>query len=94
MELKRCRRRGVKLLVAGLAQAEFARQVGAARQTVGWERLRQQGGLDLVRRAERFGNPERLAVSQRKTLVLLLKAESLAGGFTMGLWTLPQIARF
>ena len=90
MELKRCRRRGVKLLVAGLA-----RQVGAAPQTViRWERLRQQGGLDLVRRAERFGNPERLAVSQRKTLVLLLKAESLAGGFTMGLWTLPQIARF
>ena len=41
-ELERRRRRGARLLAAGQAQAEVARQVGVSRQTVmRWERLRQ-----------------------------------------------------
>jgi transposase len=58
-----------------------------------WERLRRQGGLAALRRAEHFGRPERLSESQREELVRLLKAGSLAAGFATELWTLPRIAR-
>jgi transposase len=93
-ELERRRRRGARLLAAGQSQAEVARRVGVSRQTVmRWERLRQQGGLEALRRAEHFGRPERLSESQRKELVRLLKAGSLAAGFATELWTLPRIAR-
>ena len=93
-QLERRRRRGARLLAAGHTQAEVARQVGVSRQTVmRWERLRQQGGLAALRRAEHFGRPERLSESQREELVRLLKAGSLAAGFATELWTLPRIAR-
>ena len=93
-ELERRRRRGAKLLAAGHPQAEVARQVGVSRQIVmRWERLRQQGGLEALRRAEHFGRPERLSESQREELVRLLKAGSLAAGFATELWTLMRIAR-
>ena len=88
------RRRGARFLAAGQPQAELARHVGVSRQTVmRWERLRQQGGLEALRRAEHFGRPERLSESQREELVRLLKAGSLAAGFATELWTLPRIAR-
>ena len=93
-ELERRRRRGARLLAAGQPQAEVARQVGVSRQTVmRWEGLQQQGGLEGLRRAEHFGRPERLSESQREELVRLLKAGSLAAGFSTELWTLPRIAR-
>ena len=93
-ELERRRRHGARLLLAGHPQAEVARQVGVSRQTVmRWERLRQQGGLEALRRAEHFGRPERLSESQREELVRLLKAGSLAAGFATELWTLSRIAR-
>ena len=92
--LERCRRRGARLLVAGQPQAEVARRVGVSRQTVmRWERLRQQGGLEALRRAEHFGRLERRSRSQCKELVRVLKAGSLAAGFATELWTLPRIAR-
>ena len=68
--------------------------MGVSRQTVmRWERPRQHGGLEALRRAEHFGRPERLSESQREELVRLLKAGLLAAGFATDLWTLPQIAR-
>ena len=88
-ELGRRRRRGARLLAAGHPQAEVARQVDVSRQTVmRCERLRQQGGLEALRRGEHFGRPERLSESQREELVRLLKAGSLAAGFATELWTL------
>ena len=88
------RRRGARLLAAGHPQAQVARQVGVSRQTVmRWERLRQQGGLEALRRAEHFGRPERLSELQREELMRLLKAGSLAAGFATELWTVPRIAR-
>ena len=93
-ELERRRRRGARLLAAGQPQAEVARRVGVLRQTVmRWERLRQQGGLEVLRRAEHFGRPERLSESQREELVQVLKAGSLAADFATELWTVPRIAR-
>ncbi len=93
-ELERRRRRGARLLAAGQPQAEVARQAGVSRRTVmRWERLRQHGGLEALRRAEHFGRPARLSESQREEQVRLLKAGSLAAGFATELWTLPRIAR-
>ena len=93
-ELERRRRRGVRLLAAGETQAEVARQVGVSRQTVmRWDRARQDGGMEALRRAPHFGRPERLSDAQRKELVRLLKEGALAAGFPTELWTLPRIAQ-
>lgn len=93
-ELERRRRRGGQLLAAGEAQAEVARRVGVSRQTVmRWERARQEGGLEALRRARQYGRPERLSAAQRQELVRLLKEGALAAGFPTELWTLPRIAQ-
>jgi len=93
-DLERRRRRGGRLLAAGVAQAEVARRVGVTRTTVSrWEQKRQTGGLDALRRPERFGRPRRLSVPQCEELVRQLKAGALAAGFPTELWTLPRIAQ-
>jgi transposase len=82
------------LLAAGESQAEVARQVGVSRQTVvRWDRARQEGGTEALRRAAHFGRPERLSAAQRDELVRLLKQGALAAGFPTELWTLPRIAQ-
>jgi transposase len=91
--LERRRLRGARLLAAGESQAEVARKVGVSRQTVmRWERAREAGGIDSLRRTERFGRPERLSVEQREELVRILKAGAVAAGFGTELWTVPRIA--
>ena len=93
-ELGRRRRRGMRLLAAGVAQAEVARRIGFTRTTASrWEQKRQTGGLDALRRPERFGRPRRLSDAQCEELVRQLKAGALAAGFPTELWTLPRIAQ-
>jgi transposase len=93
-EMERRRRRGARLLAAGESQAEVARRLGVSRQTVmRWDRTRQDGGMEALRRAQHFGRPERLSVSQRQELVQLLKDGAIASGFPTELWTLPRIAQ-
>jgi len=90
--LERRRRRGARLLAAGESQAEVARRVGVSRQTVmRWDRARQEGGMEALRRAPHFGRPERLSAAQRQELVRLLKEGALAAGFSTELWTAPRI---
>ena len=73
-ELERRRRRGARLLAAGETRTEVARQVGVSRQTaMRWDRARQEGGVEALRRAQHFGRPERLSPTQRQELVRLLK---------------------
>lgn len=92
--LERRRRRGARLLEAGESQAEVARRVGVSRQTVmRWERARQEGGMEALRRAPHFGRPERLSAAQRQEFVRLLKEGALAAGFSTELWTAPRIAQ-
>ncbi len=92
-DLERRRRRGARLLAAGKAQAEVARRVGVSRQSVSrWEKAREQGGMEALRRPKRFGRPRRLSDAQCEELVQQLKAGALAGGFPTELWTLPRIA--
>ncbi|HEY6454381.1 MAG TPA: IS630 family transposase [Steroidobacteraceae bacterium] len=93
-ELERRRRRGARLLAAGESQAAVARRIGVSRQTVmRWERARQDGGMEALRRAPRVGRPERLSTQQRQDLVRLLKEGALSAGFPTELWTLPRIAQ-
>jgi transposase len=93
-ELERRRRRGARLLAAGVAPAEVARQVGVSRQAAWrWEQLRQSGGLEALRRPKRFGRPRRLSDAQCEELVRQLKAGALAAGFSTELWTLPRTAQ-
>lgn len=92
--LERRRLRGARLLAAGESQAEVARRVGVSRQTVmRWDRVREQGGVEALRRPRQFGRPERLTVEQRAELVQILKAGALAAGFGTELWTVPRIGQ-
>jgi transposase len=92
IELERRRRRAARLLESGVPQAEVARRVGATRTSVSrWERLRQEGGLEALKRPKRFGRPRRLSDAQCEELIEQLKAGALAAGFATELWTLPRI---
>jgi transposase len=93
-ELERRRRRGARLLAQGMAPAEVARQVGVSRQSVmRWDRARAEGGLEALRRPQRFGRPPRLSEAQCAQLAKLLKGGAMAAGFSTELWTLPRIAQ-
>ena len=93
IELEQRRRRGVRwLLQSELAQAEVARRVGVTRTSVSrWEKLRQDGGIEALRRPKRFGRPRRLTDAQCAQLIEQLKAGALSAGFGTELWTLPRI---
>lgn len=92
-ELERRRRRAARLLASGVPQAEVARQVAVSRQSVSnWEKLRQEGGMAALQRAERLGRPRKLSAAQCQELMGLLKSGALPAGFATELWTLPRIA--
>jgi hypothetical protein len=57
-ELEKRRKRGMRLLAEGLWPAEVARRVGVTRQSVlRWTNLKEQGGVEALKRPERFGRP-------------------------------------
>lgn len=92
-DLERRRRRGARLLAAGKTQADVARRVGVTRTSVArWEAVRQEGGIEALRRPKRFGRPRKLSEAQCEQLVQALKVGALAAGFSTELWTLPRIA--
>lgn len=60
-ELEKRRKRGMRLSAEGLWPAEVARRVGATRQSVlRWSKLAKQGGMQALKRPERFGRPPKL----------------------------------
>ena len=92
-ELEKRRLRGMRLLAEGLWPAEVARCVGVTRPSVlRWTKLTQQGGMEALKRPERFGRPPKLNAEQRMELIKTLKGGALAAGFSSELWTLPRIA--
>jgi transposase len=92
IEWERRRRRGARLLEAGVKQAEVARRVGVTRTSVSrWEKIRQEGGEEALKRPKRFGRPRRLSEGQCAELIEQLKAGALAAGFATELWTLPRM---
>jgi len=91
-ELERRRKRGMRLLAAGVWPAEVARRVGVSRQSVlRWTKLHEQGGMAALQRPKRFGRPCKLDDAQRAELIKALKGGALAAGFASELWTLPRI---
>jgi transposase len=91
-DLERRRRRAARLLASGMKQAEVARRVGVSRQAVQrWDLVRQQQGMEGLKRPARFGRPPKLNEAQRKELVAALKQGALAAGFATELWTLPRV---
>ncbi|HWG71522.1 MAG TPA: helix-turn-helix domain-containing protein, partial [Steroidobacteraceae bacterium] len=59
-ELEKRRKRGMRLLAEGLWPA-VARRVGVTRQSVlRWTKLTQRGGMQALKRPERFGRPPKL----------------------------------
>ena len=92
IELERRRRRGARLLAAGVAQAEVARRVGVTRTSVSrWEKRRPEGGHEALKRPKRFGRPRKLSDAQCEELIERLKSGAIAAGFGTELWTLPRI---
>lgn len=93
-DFERRRLRGARLLGNGTRPAEVARQTGVSRQTVmRWERALKQSGMESLQRAAVFGRPRRLSAQQLQELGVLLKAGSLAAGYTTEIWTLPRIGQ-
>jgi transposase len=92
IQLERRRRRAARLLEAGMKQSEVARRVGTTRSSVSrWEKRRQQGGQEALKRPKRFGRPRRLSDTQCEELTEQLKIGALAAGFATELWTLPRV---
>jgi len=94
VELEQRRRRSARLLRAGVAQAEVARQVQVSRQSVmRWADTLERQGIKGLGRASRFGRPPRLSDAQLRELERHLKAGALAAGYATELWTLPRIGK-
>jgi len=92
IQLERRRRRAARLLKGGMKQAEVARRVGTTRSSVSrWEKRRQEGGAEALKRPKRFGRPRRLSDAQCTELIEQLKVGALAAGFATELWTLPRM---
>ncbi len=56
-----------------------------------WEKRRQEGGAQALKRPKRFGRPRRLSDAQCTELIEQLKFGALAAGFATELWTLPRM---
>jgi transposase len=94
-ELERRRMKAVKLFQQGLSQAEVARRLNVARESVRrwWNRLAAHGSSEGLKRASRPGRKPRLTDAQLKQLRTILRAGPAKSGFAEGSWTLKRIAK-
>lgn len=91
--LEKRRLQAIGLLGKGLSQAETARRVGVARQSVSrWERQYQQEGRAALKRAGRAGRKPLLSEPDRRRLAQLLLRGPEALGYETPLWTCPRVA--
>ena len=91
-QLETRRRRGMRMLARGIAQAEVARACGVSRQTVSnWARLRTEEAQAWRRRP--LGRPGAMSAAERAKLGKMLLAGAVANGFPTELWTLARIAK-
>jgi transposase len=86
------RRKGMRMLKRGVAQAEVARALGVSRQAAStWSGM--LGSDPQAWRRKALGRPGGLTSAQRAKLGKMLITGALANGFTTELWTLARIAR-
>src|SRR4029450_12227255 len=80
------------LFAAGHAQAQVARQLGGARQTVArWPAQWQAGGLEGLRSAGPTGYAPRLSDAQLAVIDQALRQGARAHGFDTDHWTLARV---
>jgi putative transposase len=91
-ELETRRRRGMRMLARGVAQAEVARACAVSRQTASsWAQLLAEDAQAWRRRP--LGRPGAMSTAERAKLGKLLLAGAVANGFATELWTLARIAK-
>jgi transposase len=91
-ELELRRRKGMRMLARGVAQAEVARALAVSRQTASsWAKKLAQDPQAWRRKP--LGRPAGLDAAQKKQLGKALLAGALANGFTTELWTLARVAK-
>lgn len=90
LELRR--RKGMRMLARGIAQADVARTLEVSRQTASsWAR---KLALDAQAwRRKPLGRPSGLDAAQKKRLGKALLAGALANDFPTELWTLARVAK-
>lgn len=89
-EMEARRRRGMRMLKRGVAQAEVARAVGVSRQTVSmWARRLAEDPQAWRRRP--LGRPGGLSAADKRKLAKLLIKGAVANGFPTELWTLARV---
>ena len=81
-ELERRRMKAVKLLQRGLSQAEVARRLNVARESVRrwWNRFAAHGSVEGLKKASRPGRKPRLTDAQLKQLRTILRAGPAKSG--------------
>lgn len=91
-ELEGRRRRGMRMLVRGVVQAEVARACEVTRQTV--SRWAQMVADDpQAWRRQPLGRPGVMSAAERAKLSKMLVAGALVNGFPTELWTLARIGK-
>jgi len=91
-ELELRRRKGMRMLARGVAQAEVARALEVSRQTTSsWAKKLAEDSQAWRRKP--LGRPGGLDAAQKKQLCKSLLAGAVANDFPTELWTLPRIAQ-
>lgn len=91
-KLETRRRKGMRMLGRGVAQAEVARALGVSRQTSSsWARKLSEDAQAWRRKP--LGRPSGLGAGQKKELGKALLAGAVANGFASELWTLARVAK-
>lgn len=90
MELRR--RKGMRMLARGVAQAEVARTLEVSRQTASsWAKKLAEDAQAWRRKP--LGRPSGLDAAQKKALGKALLAGAVVNGFATELWTLARVAK-
>lgn len=85
---------GLRLFRNGVPQAQIARELKVARQTVSrWVRLYRECGREALRQAGRAGRLPKLGAAQLRQLEkMMLLAGPEASGYPTPLWTCPRVS--
>jgi transposase len=90
LELRR--RKGMRMLARGVAQAEVARTLEVSRQTASTWATQLAGDTQAWRRKP-LGRPGGLDAAQKKQLGKALLAGAIVNSFPTELWTLARVAK-
>lgn len=91
-ELELRRRKGMRMLARGVAQAEVARALDVSRQTTSsWAKKLAEDAQAWRRKP--LGRPSGLNAAQKKQLGKALLAGAVANDFPTELWTLARVAK-